>query len=429
MPDGLGEAARALRVALGSFDAGCIGAKDCATLAEELAMTEKACAAARLFCVRRAVAHGLHEGNPAAWMARQAGTTTSEAKAALSTAGALEGLEETKKALCAGEVSLAQAHEIAAAGPKGPAEEITLLAHARSSDLGGLRVVVRERALAKIPPVALHRRQHRARRLQHRRDRLGMVCLTASLPPELGLPLLARIEAVARRARRRARRGGGDAGPEPFEAHAADALVALCTGSDRAGESPGKQPSTRAEIVFVCDLFAYRRGHAQAGEVCHIVGGGPVPVSVVADFATDAFVKAVLHDGVVIHTVRHFGRHLSAELRSALDLGPVPGFTGRQCADCGRRVGLEYDHVDPVANHGPTSYDNLRARCYPCHREKTERDRLAGRLGERERRAPRRTRAPGTSPAPLLSGTPGTAGTADSPATSASPPSRAGPPG
>jgi hypothetical protein len=47
----------------------------------------------------------------------------------------------------------------------------------------------------------------------------------------------------------------------------------------------------------------------------------------------------------------------------------------------GRRWGLEYDHVNPVANSGPTEYTNLEARCWPDHQAKTERDRAAGLLG------------------------------------------------
>jgi hypothetical protein len=82
--------------------------------------------------------------------------------------------------------------------------------------------------------------------------------------------------------------------------------------------------------------------------------------------------KAVLHDGVAIHTVKHLGRHFPAELRTALDLGPVPAFTGAQCADCGSRFGLEYDHVNPVANKGETSYENVETRCWEDHKAKTE---------------------------------------------------------
>jgi hypothetical protein len=44
-----------------------------------------------------------------------------------------------------------------------------------------------------------------------------------------------------------------------------------------------------------------------------------------------------------------------------------------------------------VANKGPTSYGNLRPRCWPHHREKAEQDRKAGVLDSaiaRLKRAP-----------------------------------------
>jgi hypothetical protein len=91
-------------------------------------------------------------------------------------------------------------------------------------------------------------------------------------------------------------------------------------------------------------------------------------------------VKAVVHDGVEIKTVRHFGRHIKAELRTALELGGLPELDGVTCCEpgCDRRYHLEWDHVDPVAHRGPTSIDNLRPRCWPHHAEKSERDRRAG---------------------------------------------------
>lgn len=137
-----------------------------------------------------------------------------------------------------------------------------------------------------------------------------------------------------------------------------------------------------ADLVLVCDLNAYRRGETRPGEVSQIVGGGPLPVSVVRQLAADAFLKAVLHDGKQIHTVAHFGRHIPAELRTALELGPLPTLDGSRCVEeaCDRRYGLEWDHVDPVANGGPTSYANLKPRCWPHHQAKTERDREAGLL-------------------------------------------------
>ena len=114
-----------------------------------------------------------------------------------------------------------------------------------------------------------------------------------------------------------------------------------------------------------------------------MVGGGPVPVDVVRAAAVDAFVKVVLRDGTKLDTVVHYGRHIPAVLRTALELGDPERLDGLVCVEegCDRRHDLEWDHDDPVANDGPTSYENLKARCKPHHWAKTERDRKAGKLG------------------------------------------------
>ena len=114
-----------------------------------------------------------------------------------------------------------------------------------------------------------------------------------------------------------------------------------------------------------------------------MVGGGPVPVSVVRAAAVDAFVKVVVRDGTKVDTIVHYGRHIPALLRTVLELGDPERLDGAVCVEdgCDRRHDLEWDHDDPVANDGVTSYENLQARCKPDHWAKTERDRKAGKLG------------------------------------------------
>jgi hypothetical protein len=165
---------------------------------------------------------------------------------------------------------------------------------------------------------------------------------------------------------------------------AADALAHIVNGG-------GTGSTTTADISFVVDLNAYRRGHATPDEACHIIGGSRVTVETVKRWIAeyDPFIKAVLHDGVEIKMVKHFGRHISAELRSALNLGTPPLFTGPVCnceAECGRRRGLQWDHIDPVANDGPTSYENLQPLSHRDHKEKTKRDREAGLLSGKRRK-------------------------------------------
>ena len=404
------EASRALREALRSFDPQLFSGAQCAQIADELATSEKACSTARLLAAARAVALGAHRelgvADPFAWVARQGGTTGHQAREALELVRSLEAHPRTKEALVSGAVSVAQAREIARARSAGsagsagsggsegsagsggsdpPDQEQELLEVARRGDLGTLREAVRERTFATTSPEELHRRQAGARRFRHWRDALGMVCFDGALPPETGLPFVTRIEREAARRHRLARRAGSS---ERFESHAADALVAL--GADAAaGTSTG-----RTDLVVVCDLYAWRRGHAHEGEPCHLIGGGPIPVDVAKELTADAFLKVVLHDGVDIHKVHHAGRKYTAALRTALDIGPVPAFGGRACVDCQRTWGLEYDHDDPIAHTGPTSYANVKARCRPCHAAKTEHDRAAGLLSKL-------AAAPGHSPPPL----------------------------
>jgi len=346
-------------------------------LAEALARTEKACAGARARAAARAVACDAHRGrgyaDGADWMAHQTGTSRAEARTDLETAGALAGLPATADALCRGELSLQEAAEVARGEAGRPGSEAELVGLAQDQGLGAVRQEVRKRALEAKPAEDRAERQHRARYFRHWLDELGMVRFSGALPPTVGIGTANRIEAEAARLRRAAGPGGrGDS----FDAHAADALVKLVAGA-------GKGPGPRADLVVVVDLAAYRRGHAHPGETCHIVGGGPVTVGFARATAEDAFIKAVTHDGVRIETVAHFGRHIPVELRTALELGNPPGLDGAACTEpgCHRRYGLEWDHIDPVAHNGPTSYDNLSARCKPHHWEKTERDRQAGLFG------------------------------------------------
>jgi 5-methylcytosine-specific restriction endonuclease McrA len=377
-------AAAVFREALAGFEPGVLSGGDCARIAEELAATEKACGAARLLAAARAVELGAHRSqgskDGASWLARTSGATGVQARQALETARRLEDCPDTKAALLAGDISLAQAGEIAQAQSETRGAERVLLPVAREGNLSELRDRARAHRQSHTAVGDLHRQQHQARFFRHWRDRLGLVCFAGALPPETGLPFIRRIELATHRARRNV----DLTKRERWEAHAADALATLGAGQ----AAPTR--SDRAELVIVCDLFAWRRGHSHTGEACHLIGGGPIPVALAKDLAQDAFVAAVLSDGVQIHTVKRFGRYLPAELRTALDLGPVPEFTGRECADCGQRWGLQYDHVDPVAHRGPTSYANIEARCWTCHRDKTERDRQAGLLGPHAPRAPNR---------------------------------------
>ena len=133
-----------------------------------------------------------------------------------------------------------------------------------------------------------------------------------------------------------------------------------------------KAPPT---IVFRIDHTAFTRGHTVPGEICEIVGIGPVPVSVVQRLANDAIFKALITDGTDIRSISHLSRVIPVRLRTGVEeLQP-------ECVIGGCHVSrhLEIDHNIPVEEQGPTALWNLNRLCHHHHRVKTtQKMRLAG---------------------------------------------------
>ena len=194
-----------LRVAACGFEADRWSGADCAVLAEELAATEKACAAARLRASARAVACNQRDVE---WVARTAGSTPADARSTLATVAAAEECPATSDALAAGDLSLAQAREIVRAEQTVPGSETALLEVAATRGIAGLRAEARRVVLDAIDRDELHVEQVRVRSVQHWVDDLGMVAGRFRLPPEIGVPLMNRLDADTDRLQRAARREG-----------------------------------------------------------------------------------------------------------------------------------------------------------------------------------------------------------------------------
>ncbi|MGH9125437.1 MAG: DUF222 domain-containing protein [Acidimicrobiales bacterium] len=377
----------ALEAALSGVDPAVLTGDDAADLAERLARTAKRCNTVAAQLGARAAECHTHRrrgySSAAAWLANTSGTSHADARRALEAARRLAdnpaATEATAAAVAAGDISIAQAGEIAAAEDKAPGSEQPLLALARDPKTGlhRLQEEARRLRLEAVNPEDRHAQQVADRHARFWTDESGMGRGQWALPPEIAAAVETRITLEADRLFDKARRQANLDGTQAptWAACAADALAAIIRG-DTIGGAKGYP-----EVVFVCDIAAYQRGYPDAGEVAQILGGGPVPISVIREAAVAGFIKGVLHDGTDILTVKHWGRYRPAQLQTALNLGAPPLFLGVMCTDCGRRWGTEWDHVDPVAHHGPTSYENLDPRCWPCHLAKTERDRQAGLLG------------------------------------------------
>ncbi|MDQ4129735.1 MAG: DUF222 domain-containing protein, partial [Actinomycetota bacterium] len=153
------------------------------------------------------------------------GISPGQASAAIETAKAVEGLASTREAFVAGRISEAQAAEVAKAAAVDPSAEAGLIEIAEQADWRSLKHQVRRVHLgAEVDREALHERQHRSREFHHWVDDEGMVAGRFRLPPEVGVPLVNRIDTQTDREHKRAWRQGGR---ESRAAYGADALVSL----------------------------------------------------------------------------------------------------------------------------------------------------------------------------------------------------------
>lgn len=180
---------------------------------------------------------------------------------------------------------------------------------------------------------------------------------------EVGGEILAALEPYRERIFAQARAHGRR---EPYEAYAADALLALArSAANSASEADGSAP--RATVHVRVDHAALVRGHVEAGETCEIPGVGPIPAATARTMAADAIVYGILTKGVEVTRVAHLGRRPTAAQRRALEARDptcvVPG--------CEAREQLEIDHVTGWALTRTTKLDDRARLCSWHHHLKT----------------------------------------------------------
>src|SRR5436305_2966565 len=124
---------------LSGLDADLLSVEECASLVEELARVGKACESARARLAAKAAAGMAHVRrgfvDPADWLAGATGTTSTEARRALDTAEGMTTCPATEQAWRSGEISQAQAGEIAKTEAVRPGSETALLDTAKSAPL------------------------------------------------------------------------------------------------------------------------------------------------------------------------------------------------------------------------------------------------------------------------------------------------------
>ncbi len=363
-----------LRQALSGLEPERLSGPDAARLLELFAEIEKLAAGGRLLTARRVESSNVwrRQGHrsAAAHVAEATGSGLGPAITALEAARQLGALPATDEAMRKGRLSEAQVKEIAGAAILQPAAEQELVEAAGKQPLSVLKLRCRRVKATGRDRHNVYETIRRGRYLRHWTDGDGAVRFDARLTPDAGARVVAAVKARTDVLFDEVQAAGGQ---ETRNALAADALVSLAEGDPggRAGPRDGRTGSGRTgppTMVHVrVDRDALARGHVEPGEVCEIPGIGPVPVEVARELAADSILSVLVTDGTDVTAVAHVGRTIPASVRRALiERDPVCVVPG-----CEVRDRLEIDHVQPLAEGGPTSLANLVRLCHWHHYLKT----------------------------------------------------------
>ena len=239
-----------IRGELADFDPALITTGDAALLLDVFTAVERAGVAGQTLVARRAAESGrwreAGHRSPASWVAETTGTGTGQALGLLESSEAMACLPRTSEALVRGELSGPQLKEIAATAGADPGAEGDLLEAARRHGLKGLKDLkeqclrVRARSVTETEARARYEQIRKNRSLELWTDHEGVGRVDARLAPDDFARVAAAVGAEADAVFREARRAGHR---EPTAAYAADALVALVTGTAASGTGPSPSPS------------------------------------------------------------------------------------------------------------------------------------------------------------------------------------------
>ena len=413
-----------------AFEPARFSGPDAASLVGSFARIERLALAGKTLAATRAAEANVHrssgERDAAQWLAGATGESVGDARGTLKLGDALSDQPGVAEAFRKGKLSKGKATAVSGAVHEDPSSEGELLSTAESDTLHQVReraLRIRARKRSAEDEAARDERLHRQRSCRTWTDpEDGSFRLDARLTPVDGARLVSVLRKAADRRFEAARQDGTRESPD---AYAADALVGLVCGDDRAPRrsrrnggraggaaadpdrgadqdrvtdpdggveqdgGPGNDGGLRGypvepdddrptgcdgrcrnDSVHVrIDLDALRQGYAGPGQVCEIPGVGPISVRRAREVMGDALTRLVITDGVDVPAICNVKRTIPAAIGSALlERDPtcvVPG------CDQSRHLQIDHWQVD-FADDGPTEWWNLVRLCPHHHRLKTD---------------------------------------------------------
>jgi hypothetical protein len=271
----------------------------------------------------------------AAWLADTCDIEVSTARTQVRVARAMREFPALDAAMASGDVSYAKARVLASCLTDENVDD--LLAIAETTPAGKLGAAIAAWSRRHEDPEAIRRRQHDARGISWRTEPDGMVLASVRLTPEDAGAFCATIDAQVTRTH-------APAGATLAQQRA-DALVAVMTGG-------GSTVTTEMVIHVTADGAA-------------LTDGTPLSDHAVTSLLPDSFVSLLLHDTErqpIDASPRR--RHPTRRQRRVLDQ------SSHECQHpgCHATAFLQYDHIQPYEQGGPTVLANLQRLCGPHNR-------------------------------------------------------------
>ncbi len=368
--------------ALSAFDPALLPGDAAADLVRVLTRTERIVVAAKGLSARRVEETNLHaksgHRSAAEWLADETGEPVGQAVTDLANAKKIDENPDVREAFRSGDLSEAQANEIASATEDSPGDAAELVQLAGEVGFSDLKKKCREKRAATNSAedeAVRYERIRKSRYLKLWTDSDGAGHLEAKMTPDAFGIVKSGLEQIAKEIFEEARK---EDRRESQRAYLVDALVAMAAGTGSCSGGEDSKSSRRRPLIRLrVDLPALLRGHRTEGEVCEIPGiDSPVPVATARALIGDAFLELFIAEGTDVKTVVTDTRHVAKALQIALEerdsVCSVPG--------CNQSMGLERDHWQTdFIKGGETSIANLAMLCPHHHDQKTYRGwRLVG---------------------------------------------------
>lgn len=315
------------------------------------------------------------------WIAAALDIEISTAREWLRVGRTLERLTVIAAAFDDGRISYSKVRQLTRVAE--PETEEELLAIAERVPAGRLSSAIAAWMASTEEPEETEERQRRARRLSWRVESDGMVAFTARLTPEMAAMPMAAIDAWIKRRNPLA----DDPESPAFENASADASADASMAGDLTATAEaandrtmggqrdrGSSWPTMAQQRADGLVALMQKGgalvdtevvlHVRA-DGCTLDDGTPISESFVSSVVSDAFVRVLIHDAER-RPVNASGRHRYPTTRQKR----VVHERDRGCVDCGETTMLEIDHEPDFSITHHTVIDELRDRCWRCHRER-----------------------------------------------------------